>query len=71
MAGGGEVNDKPIEYNTVWCKSRLQVDEVKKDNRSIYIFSNPFNDDVIAIEGEDLLPCIEELLRVMKVEASQ
>lgn len=57
------MEDKPIEWNEIWETKDLKVTQVKRDDRSIYVLSNPLSEtDVIAIEGKTLVAFSKHLL---------
>lgn len=56
------MDEKPIEWLDIWHTSTLYVTEIKKGDRSIYTLSNPMNDDVININGEELKMFAKDLL---------
>lgn len=53
----------PIEWIEVWNSKNLRVTEIKRNDRSIYVLSNPLADNqAISIEGKDLLAFARSLL---------
>lgn len=60
--------EKQIEWNEVWKTKELDVLEVKRKDRLIYILSDPRNDDCLSIEGKELIAFARALLETEESE---